>query len=202
MRDWDSVAQQIVTEMAQRGLLPDPVNPQTVMVARYPYYISLSAPDSLFLHEVRSALQSEILHRGGTVKLSPAGAMLINLDVDIVRWGGRRYPGGLATLAGLAAGAGFLLAGNGPLTPAAAFGVAAGAGIATDAILALTPQTNVEAVWQASAVIGDELKFDIRRPIYISAADIPLHGSRTRLSPLSSPGAAISATPVRMRYDP
>jgi hypothetical protein len=162
----------------------------------------VNAPDSLFLHEVHEALQSEILHRGGTVKLSPVGAMLINLDVDVVRWRGHRYPGGLATLAGLAAGTGFLLAGNAPLTPAAAFGAVAGAGIATDAILALTPQTNVEAVWQASAMIGDELVFDIRRPIYISPGDMPLHGSRTRLSPLSSPGAPITAAPVRMRYDP
>lgn len=202
VRDWDGVAQQIADEMAARGLLPDPANPQSATQPRYPYYINVAAPDSPFLHEVSEQLQSEILHRGGTVTLSPVGAMAINLDVDVVRWGGRRYPGGLGTITGLATGTGILLANNGPLSPAAGFGVATGAGIVADAIFAATPRTNVEAVWQASAMMGDRLVFDIRRPIYVGEQDVPLHKSNTRLDAMSSPGAPATILPVRLRYDP
>ncbi len=201
-RDWDGVANKIADEMALRGLLPDPLNPQSASQPRYAYYINLVAPDSPFLHEVRQELQSEILHRGGTVTISPVGAMVINLDVDVVRWSGHRTPGGLATVAGLAAGTGILLANAGPLSPAAGFGIATGAGLAADLLAAATPHTNVEAVWQASAIMGDKLLFDIRRPIYISAGDIPLHNSNTHLSAMSSPGASLAAPLVRLRYDP
>ena len=202
VRDWDGVAQQIADGMSRRGLLPNPLGPQPAP-PEYPYYISVNAADSRFLHEVHEALQSEILHRGGSVTVSPVGAMVINLDVDIVHWNGaHRYPGGLATLAGLATGTGLLLAENGPLSPAAQFGVAAGTGLALDLVAAATPHTNVEAVWQASALMGDKLVFDIRRPIYIDRNDIPLHGSFTRLGAMSSPGVPPAATPVRLRYDP
>lgn len=202
VRDWDSVAQQIADEMVQRGLLPGPLNPQSPTPPRYPYYVNVTAPDSPFLNEVSQALQSEILHRGGTVTVSPVGAMVLNLDVDVIQWGGNRYPGGLGTLTGLAAGTGILLGNAGPLSPAAGFGIAAGAGIAADAIVAMTPHTNVEAVWQASALMGDKLVFDIRRPIYIDAQDVPLHRSNTRLNVMSSPGAPVTAVPVPLRYDP
>lgn len=203
VRDWDGVAQQIADEMVGRGLLPNPLVPQAPPPPPYSYYIALSAPDSPFLHEVQAELQSEILHRGGIVTTSPVGAMIINLDVDVLRWGGpHRYPGGLLTVGGLAAGTGILLANAAPLSPAAGFGVAAGAGLAADLLVAATPRTNVEAVWQATILMGDKLMLDIRHPIYVGEWDIPLHASRTRLTAQSSPGAALTATPVRLRYDP
>ena len=46
------------------------------------------------------------------------------------------------------------------------------------------------------------LLFDIRRPIYINAGDIPLHESATHLSGMASPGAPFAAPLVRLRYDP
>jgi hypothetical protein len=202
VRDWDAVAISIAEEMTLRGLLPNPFNPLSASQPRSAYYIDLDAPDSAFLREVRQALRNEILHRGGTVTVSPVGAVVINLDVDVVRWNGHRTPGGRGTITGLTAGTGILLANAGPLSPAAGFGIATGAGMAADLLAAVTPRTNVEAVWQASAIMGDKLLFDIRRPLYIDAGDIPLHYSNTHLSEMSSPGAPLVAPLVRLRYDP
>jgi len=203
VRDWDDVARQIADGMMQRGLLPDPLRPQSATPFRYPYYINLSAPDSPFLHQVREALRGDILASGGTVALSPVGAMVVNLDVDVLRWGGPHRPaGGANTILGLAAGTGILLANAAPISPAGGFGIAAGTGLALDALYALSPHTNVEAVWQASVMMGDRLAFDIRRPIYVGERDVALYASSTRLSPMSSPGTATAVPPVRLRYDP
>ncbi len=202
VRDWRGVADQIANEMVIRGLLPDPPNPQAASQPRYADYINIVAPDSAFLHEVAAQLQSKILHRGGTITVSPVGATVINLDVDVIRWSGHRFPGGGGTIAGLAAGTGVLLANGGPLSSAEGFGIATGVGMAADLVAAITPRTNVEAVWQASVLVGDKLVLDIRRPIYINPGDIPLHASNTHLSAMSSPGAPLTSPPVRLRYDP
>jgi hypothetical protein len=201
-RDWATVAAEIADEMAARGLLPNPLAAHPAPPPAYAYYVRVAAPDSRFLHAVARDLQSEILHRGGTVTVSPVGAMVINLDVDVVRWSGEHYPGGTGTIAGLAAGTGILLANAAPLTPAAGFGIVSGAGIVSDLLAATTPHTNVEAVWQASAILGDRLAFDITRPIYVGAGDAPLYTSKLHLAAMASPGERNTAPVVRLRYAP
>jgi hypothetical protein len=189
VRDWDTAAQHIAAELTAHGFLPDPLNPQSLPVPaqRYPLFVQVIAPDSTFLREMREALQSEILRRGGILSRSPASAMVVNLDVDVIRWGARdRNPGGFATAAGLATGTGILLANAAPLTPAAGFGIAVGAGLAADVLLSLTPSTDTEAVWEASILSQDQVLLDVRAPLYIPASDSRLYWSRTRLSPTVS----------------
>jgi len=201
VRDWRTVAQQIATALTARGFLADPlaISPAPAELSRYPLFVQVTAPGSTFLHEVRNALEQEILHRGGTLSRSPANSIVVNLEVDVVQWGTHlRIPGGLATVAGLAAGTAILLNDAAPLSPAAGFGIAVGAGLVADAILALTPDTNTEAVWKVSVLSSDQVLMTASGPMYISASDIPLYESRTRLSPVVSLTAAVAPRPRQL----
>lgn len=205
LRDWNVVAQQVAAQMTQRGLLADPTLPQPQTAPPVPslYYINVIAPGSTFLHEVRQALQGEIIRRGGVVARSPVGAVVVNLDIDVVAWGvPQRGTGGLGTLVGLATGTGILLANDGRLSPAAGFGIAAGAGIAADVIGSMAPMTNVEGMWEATILKDDQVVMDARAPIYINPNDVALYGSRTRFSPMTSFQPIVATAAVRLRYDP
>ena len=206
-RDWNVVARRIADLMTQRGLLPPPVYLQSAASAQPAsygrFFINVEAPGSTFLHEVQVGLQSEILARGGTVSRSPADADVINLDVDVVRWGPRNTgPGGVGTLTGLATGAGILLGSNGPYTPAAAFGIAAGAGIAADAIASTVPDTNVEAVWEASILKGGDVLMDVHEPVYVGRHDARLYESDTHTGAMESDTSRVGGVPVRLSYAP
>jgi hypothetical protein len=203
-RDWVTVAQQIAGSLSQRGFLPSPVMPGSEPPPpRPPIFVQVDAPGSTFLQEVRQGLQDEILRRGGTLSRMPANSVVVNLDVDVVRWGARNQPAaGLATVAGLAAGTGVLLANAAPLSPAAGFGIAAGAGLALDAILAMTPRTNTEAIWKASIIAEDQVVLSISGPVYIGPSDASLYASETRLSPTVSFSAANQPIPRQLRFVP
>src|SRR6185503_5022160 len=114
-------------------------------------YVNVSIPNSQFLHEVKQSLQGEILRNGGAVVRSPVGAAVIDLDVNVVQWPSRsRIPDGTGTALGLAGGTALVISRHAPLTAAAGFGLLAGAGILTDVVRALTPDTNTEIAWEAS----------------------------------------------------
>lgn len=205
VRDWDTVAQRIASGLAERGFVPNLPPPGQVAVptAMHPIYVQILAPGSTFLHEVREALQSEILKRGGLLARTPEGVIVVNLDVDVVKWGAREQaPGGLATALGLAAGTGILLANAAPLSPAAGFGIAAGAGLATDALQSIVPNTNAEAVWEASIISDTQILLDVRAPIYITASDVLLYHSGTRLGPIQSLRPASISYPRQLHYAP
>ncbi len=156
------------------------------------------------LEEVRDALEHDILALGGNVSTVPEGAIVINLDVDVVQWNSWLQPhdGPIGTAAGLAVGTGALLANGGPYSPAAAFGMATGAGIALDLLKAMTPDTNVEAVWKASIYKDGALLMEERAPVYIPADDAYLVASRTHLSPVESLEPRTLATVTKLRYAP
>jgi hypothetical protein len=155
------------------------------------------------LHEVRAGLQTEILARGGTVSRSPADAVVVNLDIDVVHWGaGTTWPGGLGTISGLATGAAILLASGAPYSSAAGFGIAAGTGIAADAILSTVPNTNVEAVWAASILRGGEVLMEVREPVYVGRYDARLYESATRFGAMESFASRVENVPVQLRYTP
>jgi hypothetical protein len=50
------------------------------------FYVRLQH-ESVFLNQVKEALQVEILCRQGFVTTSPEGSFVIDLSVDVVRWG-------------------------------------------------------------------------------------------------------------------
>jgi len=208
VRDWDRVAHRISFEMVGRRLLPGygtPPDPERMMFPAF--YVYVVQPESTFLHEVAEELQNDILHEGGHVARSPAGASVINLSVDFIKWSPRdKPPGGAFTALGAAAGVGILV---GATTPWSHWTgawdealLATGAGLLTDTVIALTPTMNAEAIWEASIVSPDRLLFDLREPIYIREGDIPLYSGNVRLAHISSPGPTSTLVARRIRLDP
>ena len=101
---------------------------------------------------------------------------MITLDVDVVHWQPRhRLPDGLGTQLGLASGTAVVLANQAPLTPAAGFGLLAGAGVIGDLLRTMTPNTNTEIAWGASIAENNRLVFDVRYPMYIHRNDVGLY---------------------------
>jgi hypothetical protein len=207
VRDWNTVAGRIADLMSERGYLAPPVVPNVPTPPTHAsygaFFVNVVAPGSTFLHEVRAGLQTEILARGGTVSRSPADAVVVNLDVDVVHWGARTtWPGGLGTVSGLASGAAILVAEGGPYSSPALFGITAGTGIAADAILSMVPNTNVEAVWEASILRGGEVLMDVHEPVYVGPYDARLYESATRFGAMDSFASRVENVPVRLRYAP
>jgi hypothetical protein len=149
------------------------------------------AAGSAFVQQVANELEADILSRGATVVRTPAGATVVNLDVDFVKWSPRdKPPGLLGSTAAVAAIPGIVIADSLPMstwTAADAAGFAgAGLGIATDAIIAMTPTSNAEAIWQASVVTDDQIVMRLQQPIYIRDRDIPLYTKTAGLMPVAS----------------
>lgn len=214
VRDWDQVATRIADGMAAQGYLPTPVQPGAVAPAtpspvfiQRPVFIRLQAPDSAFVRSVAESLRTEVLQRGGTLARTPAEATVVNLDVDFIRWGPRDKPPGLTgTLASALAVPGTVIGASLPMSTwtaadAAAF-TAFGLGAFTDALVAMTPTMNAEAIWQASIVTPARVEMMLRAPIYIRAPDIPLYAKATSLTPMDSWSSTASLPARVIRYDP
>jgi hypothetical protein len=197
LRDWEAAAKQIAMDMTTAGLLLNPAVPNAQPVANV-YFINVLQPKSQFLHELAGSLTSEIVQRGGIVQHSPIGAQVVDLDVDLVQWAGRhRLPDGTLSAAGLAGGAAVVLGNQAPLTPAAGFGLLAGAGILADIVRTMTPTTNTEIAWGASISAGDRVVFSDRYPMYVAEADAALYVGLPDPPPLP-PGPPA----IRVRYAP
>jgi hypothetical protein len=83
----------------------------------------------------------------------------------------------------------------------AAGGSAAGLGVLADAIVALTPLTNAEAIWQASIVTGDQVVMRLQQPIYVRDRDIPLYAKTANLAAVASwtgEDAVLAPRPLRL----
>jgi len=192
VRDWNDVAHRIATVMASIGLLPPSGQAEvTNAPPPKPVFVRLQAPDSAFVRGVADELESEILQRGGIVARTPFGATVVNLDVNVIRWGPRdKPPGLLGTTAAVWSIPGIVIGASLPMetwTAADAFAATAvGVGVLSDLVLALTPTMNAEAVWEATIVTSDQVLMKIREPVYIRAFDIPLYAKALSLSPMSS----------------
>jgi hypothetical protein len=210
VRDWNEVAQHIAFTMATIGLLPPvgylvPVNPPTP--APRPVFVRVQAPDSAFVRAVADELEADIARGGGSVARAPAGATVVNLDVNFVRWGPRdKPPGLLGTTLGLLAIPGIVIGASQPMSTwtaanAAAF-TAVGVGAFVDTVIALTPTMSAEAVWAATIVTDDQVIMKLQEPIYVRAPDIPLYAKATTLSPASSWSESAPLHARVIRYDP
>jgi hypothetical protein len=159
------------------------------------------------VRQVASELQDDILRSGGTIARSPTGATVVNLDVDFVRWGPRdKPPGLLGTTLGILAVPGIVIGASVPMSTwtaadAAAF-TALGVGAFSDAVIALTPTMNAEAVWKATIVTPDRVIMNLQEPVYIRARDIPLYAKGTSLSPVASWTGSAPLRTRLVRYDP
>ena len=212
VRDWNNVADRIADQMTALGYLPAPVVqgqpvPTEPALRFAPIFIRVQAPDSAFVRGVADQLAADVLHSGAELARTPAGATVVNLDVNFVRWGPRDKPPGLVGTAAGALGVSAIVAGNSlrmaTWTAAdAAIPAAAGVGVLSDLALAMTPTMNAEAIWQASIVTQDRVEMMLQEPVYIRGPDIALYTKATTLSPVSSwSDAAPLATRV-IRFDP
>lgn len=209
VRDWNDVAHTIARGMASRDLLPAYGRPVSTNVPlTKPVFVRVQAPDSAFLQVVADELTSDVLKSGGSVARSAAGATVVNLDVDFVRWSPRdKPPGMLGTAAGVAAIPGIVIGASVPMSAwvaadAAGF-TAAGLGIVSDAVIAVTPLTNAEAVWKATIITDDRVVMKLQEPVYIRDRDIPLYAKATNLTPVASWSNAERPLIARpLHYDP
>src|SRR3954452_1800521 len=103
VHDWDGIADKIASALGANGLLPGVAPPGSLAVApARPTFIKLQGPDAAFLQAVGGRLEADILEAGGSIARTPAGATVVNLDVNFVSWGPRdKPPGLLGTTAGI-----------------------------------------------------------------------------------------------------
>jgi hypothetical protein len=209
VRDWNDIAHRISSEMAAHGLLPSPWVPAPPnSPPPRPVFVKVQAPDSAFLRMLASEVQTDILRSGGIVARSPYGATVVNLDVDFVSWSPRDKPPGLiGTTAAIGAIPGIIMGASSPMSTwtwadAASF-AAIGYGVFADAVLAMTPLTNAEAVWKATVLTEDQVVMSLQEPVYIRAGDIPLYAKADALAPSPSWSAGHPPLPARpVRLDP
>jgi hypothetical protein len=208
VRDWNDVAHKVASEMAFLGLVPSVGQADGANTTPpRPVFVQVQAPDSAFVREVANELEDDILRMGGTIARAPAGATVVNLDVNFVKWGPRdKPPGLLGTTAAVLAIPGIVIGASAPMSTwtaadAAAF-TAVGVGVLSDAIIALTPTMNAEAIWEATIVTNDKVVMKLQEPVYIRARDVPLYAKETSLSPVSSWSSNAPLRPRLVRYDP
>jgi hypothetical protein len=192
VRDWNDVAHAIAAGMAARALLPPgPLPPAPRGYSTKPVFVRVQARGSAFVDQVARELEADVLARGGTVARTPAGATVVNLDVDFVKWSPRDKPPGLFGLAaGVATVPGIVIGASQPMSTwtaadAASFS-AVGVGLAADTLIALTPTSNAEAIWEASIVTGDQVVMRLQQPVYVRDRDIPLYTKTANLTPVAS----------------
>lgn len=118
--------------------------------------------------------------RGFVVATSATGAWVINLKVDVIRWGPRdKPPGTLGVVPGTLAAVGDFVVG--------------------DFSTALTPTSNSEVAWEAT-ILGDRaILLSVREPLYVRDNDLPLYYGGAETAEIGTPTFVLS--PRRVRYD-
>jgi hypothetical protein len=208
IRDWNDVADNIAAHLTASGLVPTTQQQGiTNKPATRPVFIHVQAPDSAFIQQVASRLESDLLQIGTDVVRTPAGATVVNLDVNFVRWGPRdKPPGPAGTLAAALAVPGIVIGASTPMSvwtaaDAASF-TALGMGAFYDLVVAATPTMNAEAVWDATVVTNDRVVLKLQEPVYVRAADLPLYAKATSLRPMASWTTGAPLPSRVLRYDP
>ncbi len=92
VQDWERAARRVAEGLEAAGMLPGWRPGGAGEAARpggeVPFMIRVSQ-DTAFLEQMKGALQAEIIGRRGSVTVSPQRAFVIDLKVDVIRWGSR-----------------------------------------------------------------------------------------------------------------
>jgi hypothetical protein len=92
VQDWDRAARMIADGLAEHGMLagglPGAGYAQSRSSPGNTFFLRFQQ-DSMFLQQLKEALETEITNRGGTTTALPAGAFVIDLRVDVIQWGSR-----------------------------------------------------------------------------------------------------------------
>ena len=86
VRDWQIAAHDVTSELIAAGLVFGSGEAQSQTGRPRPIFIQVNQANSMFLHEAADELQADILRRGGTVSRTPNHAVVVSLEVDVVRW--------------------------------------------------------------------------------------------------------------------
>ena len=180
---------------------------QLVQTRREQSTSETKSPIRRSLKRLVAGLEADILRGGGVIARSPAGATVVNLDVNFIAWGPRdKPPGLLGTAAGILAIPPIVIGDSAPMSTwtaanAAAF-TAVGIGMLTDLAIALTPTMNAEAIWSATVVTEDQIVLRLEEPVYIRDKDIPLYRKTASLAPTDSWTTQRPLTSRQIRYAP
>ncbi len=88
VKDWQNAAVRFVNSMQQKGFIPSANRVPGRTPYLPPYYINVMSPGSTFLEELKQSIEWQLLDRDLTISRTPVGATVINLDIDVVKWGG------------------------------------------------------------------------------------------------------------------
>ena len=178
VRDWNDVAHEISSALKDHNLL---VNGQSVTgqqdASTKPIFVRVQAPESAFLQDVSTELEAEILRSGQDRRMTGSPDELAALlakaaAMDFVKWSQRDKP------------------------PQAFFGLDP-----FGLVLAMTPTSNSEAIWQASVVTDTQVVMRVEKPVYVRDHDIPLYTKSATLMPLASwteGDSVVAARPLRL----
>lgn len=174
VKDWRDIAESAVVSMEQKGAIPTPGNPAKAngLPLPGPYYVHVMSQGSTFLEELKQGIEQRLQKRGFLIARAPAGATVLNLDVDVVTWSATRpFPGYLPVAWGLA----------------------------SDTFVGALPTPDTEAAWSITVVRGDRMVVKTSDVIYIDSGDIPLYRGSVTFAALASPGASElgAARPIR-----
>ena len=88
--DWESSVSRVVASMESQGLFQTPGHSAVPGRPPYPgpYFVFVQRPGSAFLEDARDMMEHALIRHGAAVARSPGGATVINLDLDVIRWGG------------------------------------------------------------------------------------------------------------------
>jgi hypothetical protein len=208
VRDWNDIADKIASGLMTSGLIATTTQPGLATEATAkPVFVNVQALDSAFIQQVAARLGSDLLEKGVVLARTPAGATVVNLDANFVRWGPRdKPPGMVGTLAALSAIPAVVIGTSVPMSTwtAADAGAFTGLGMGAffDLLIAATPTMNAEVVWQAVVVTDDRVVLALQEPVYIRAPDIPLYAKATTLRPIASWTTQAPLASRVIRYDP
>jgi hypothetical protein len=177
VRDWRDIAEAAVVSMEKKGAIPTATNPAKAdgLPLPGPYYVHVLSQGSTFLQELKLGIEQRLQDRGLLIARVPAGATVLNLDVDVITWSvNRPFPGYLPV----------------------------GLELASDALVGALPTPDTEAAWSITVLRGGRMIEKTSDVIYISSGDIPLYRGSVTLAALASPGAAELGAARQIRYAP
>jgi hypothetical protein len=88
VKDWDNAAVRFVNSLQTKGFIPSAKPVPGRIPYPPPYYINVMSAGSTFLEELKQSIEWQLLDRDLPISRTPVGATVINLDIDVVKWGG------------------------------------------------------------------------------------------------------------------
>jgi hypothetical protein len=177
VRDWRDIAESAVVSMENKGAIPTPGHPPRPdgLPLPGPYYVHVMSQGSTFLEELKLGIEQRLQKRGFQIARVPAGATVLNLDVDVITWSASRpFPGYLPVAAALD----------------------------SDAFVGATPTPDTEAAWSITVLHGDRMVVKCSDVVYIDTGDIPLYRGNVTFAALPSPGGSALGVTRQIRYAP